>query len=904
MAITVLHDWQTDIDSAEVNSKFALVEPGILTGGTITGDPANPQVEIAPFTVYSRDGLLVTSDAPEVVSIPAEAVDYYICLRVRYDPVGGTIPTWITTLDPFVHPETAYLIIFHSVNIPLAQGHVNAADLSYVSRQEVDYHGRFPVRGSVAAIADLPTIVMGTDGKKLIADDIYYVQATHQFYYWDDPYWFPLGSSTAKAFVVRNISGADVLAGTAGIVQANSGALPRIVTANPTGAAIRGVPVWAVDLIPNNTYGLATIRGLVSADCTGINTSDTVYAGAAGAISRTRTIEHAQRLGVCTTGGLLGRIFIYPDMYDEDNEQNIYQWVYLAAGGPVIGLVTAAEGTTGVTVGVRTFTNGSDEGVPMYLSQALLNVGDYGYALVQGLLTGIDATGGAENWTAGMPVYAKYDTGAFSRYPYPTYEAQRLGIVMNAANPGTIYFYPTAKNLVGASNAMRILVINTTGAGVSLGDVLAVTTLDATGIPMATALVASDVDDQIPVMATETIANGDAGWCVVFGQVDGVDTTVAPALGVAGTAFYSGMGAPGKISPYAAYGYHQRLGVVLVPGVSGSVFFYPEPRTYQMAGEAVRQLVFNDTLLNIAANTVVCMQDIETTVPAACPFIVAFDPTSATFVGRGSLGITVGQIDTKTFGYITTYGSHPIATAGFTADGQPLHSNALGALVETPVSETCAQIGHIVKHGDGTIFVNPVSLTHKIEYPSEIFMAGDAALEGVSDTTNTSSAGAPRRNIPFPVTTDAYARWIIPIPAKLKQDIIRADTLGLPNAQQVDFTLRFYCEVPTSPAPGTDVVKLNLGYRLYSALFYTTIGASFWNPVLSATVLVDHTLPVYGAANALVFFVMPATGVTFRDANLLEIHFERQGSHANDTYDDTLNLITGEAIFTYPYSTI
>jgi len=915
MALSVLHDWLTQIESEETNSKLQFLSNGILSGGIVTGDPANPQVVIRSFIGYTREGLLIESDASEIVAIPAENATYYVCLHARYDAVNGTVPYFLTTLDPVAHPEAAYLIVIAEVFIPTGQGHVNIGDISYSGRQETDVHGRSVLRGAVDTAASLPTAVIDADGKKLVEDDVYFVQDVHEFYYWTGSAWSPVNSNSLKTIEVHNGGGGLMPAGTVCSILAESGTYPSVVVANalPTTVADRGRLVMVPSNIGAGLIGLAVTEGLVDADMTGISVGSTVYAGAGGTVSGTKDIEYAQRLGVCTVTGAAGSFYFSPAMRDEDNEESVYQWVYNADAGAVgPGIVMLNTGTGGTEAGVVTPTDGSDNGVPVYLSTALTNPGDYGYALVQGIITGIDATGGGEAWTAGQTLYAKYDTGQFSKYAHPMYTAHRVGIVLNAANPGSIYFFPPAKIDVGASNAVRIQILNTSLGAYSPGHVVNVSTSDPTGFAVSPTAVQSD-EDGIPVMVAETIASGDVGWAVVFGQVNGVDTTVAPALGPAGSAFYTGIGAAGRISPYASYGYHRRLGIVLTPGVAGSVFFYPEPQTYRMAGEAVRQLVYNDSALTggpVAKDTVVVLQSQESAT-ALCPKILISDPTASLFSGGvGSLALVLDNpIAADSYGYVTVFGVHPDVDTSSWLEGSPLHSTSAGALTDTAVSEVSSQVGHVV-YSDasvGTIFVNPVPLTHKLEYSRTEFMAADAALEGtgVVVNTNTGVPGAPRRNVVFPTGVDGYARWIVPIPSKLRKDIERASSYGLPNADQVDFMIYFYVEVPVVPVAGSDTLHLTTGYNLYSVPLYTNINAPAWSSALAGSTTGDNVLPVYAnTPNTLVYFTYQGTGVVFRDTNLIEIHFEREGTHVNDTYPNAINLIAGDVTFSYPYSTI
>lgn len=102
MAITAVLKYRNVDSTQEMNSRFlALFQRGIITGGTIVPVSGSLEVDVQPFTAQSDDGMFVTSNAAERVTIPLDQTNI-ISLFAQYSTTGDpTLTVNVTEATTF-----------------------------------------------------------------------------------------------------------------------------------------------------------------------------------------------------------------------------------------------------------------------------------------------------------------------------------------------------------------------------------------------------------------------------------------------------------------------------------------------------------------------------------------------------------------------------------------------------------------------------------------------------------------------------------------------------------------------------------------------------------------------------------------------------------------------------------
>lgn len=195
MGLNTIFRYRTwDLTEYFQSQTAGLTEKGVVRGtGRVTPVPAQLQVDIAPFTAFSKDGLVITSDATErvtVVNDPIVDVTNVVCLWARRyaDKTYVTELQVMTEAAYLASPEFDYLIVIVAVVIPAAQAFVTNADIYYGLAHRLDINTRLQIRGGVANSAALPAV------QENLPYDVYWVIADATYYYWNigTGTWLPL----------------------------------------------------------------------------------------------------------------------------------------------------------------------------------------------------------------------------------------------------------------------------------------------------------------------------------------------------------------------------------------------------------------------------------------------------------------------------------------------------------------------------------------------------------------------------------------------------------------------------------------------------------------------------------------------------------------------------------------
>lgn len=191
MALRGLLVYRNPDSTRDLNdTRSSIIQKSIFDGGTLTPSPTTLSVSIAPFKAMSNDGLVVTSDAVENLSIPSGQVSYLICFA-RYGIPDSTVQlqvvsevTWQTSAN------RNFFITFARLDVPIGATFV---DLSYVEYDDSDYSdklGKSPWRSTVADFASLPIVGNKNGDVRLTLD-------TSTLYSWDSSVgtWLPIGGA-------------------------------------------------------------------------------------------------------------------------------------------------------------------------------------------------------------------------------------------------------------------------------------------------------------------------------------------------------------------------------------------------------------------------------------------------------------------------------------------------------------------------------------------------------------------------------------------------------------------------------------------------------------------------------------------------------------------------------------
>lgn len=167
----------------DINERFVgLIVPGIISGGDITAIPSQLRVNVSPWKVYTKEGMVVreTSEIATLDVNPGQV--NVIALRAVYVANGAPIASLeVIELGLFQGlPNIDEYIIMGYIDVPVAASEVLDAYIDLRPRMVIDQVKRFNMRGVVSSSSLLPPkdnlngdLYIVTDGTGLSAVNLY-----------------------------------------------------------------------------------------------------------------------------------------------------------------------------------------------------------------------------------------------------------------------------------------------------------------------------------------------------------------------------------------------------------------------------------------------------------------------------------------------------------------------------------------------------------------------------------------------------------------------------------------------------------------------------------------------------------------------------------------------------------
>lgn len=200
MAITAVLKYRNADSTQDLNSRFqALHQRGVLSGGTISPVSGSLEVDVVPFTAMSDDGMLVTSDDSERVTITLDQTNI-ISLFAQYDSAGDpTLEVRVTEASAFnALIDRDFHVVFGAVTTASPATEVITTDISYALRERQDRRGDLIIRGVLESTASLPA-----DPNFNFPGDSYVVApggaVTPEIHSWDGVAWINITATAAIA---------------------------------------------------------------------------------------------------------------------------------------------------------------------------------------------------------------------------------------------------------------------------------------------------------------------------------------------------------------------------------------------------------------------------------------------------------------------------------------------------------------------------------------------------------------------------------------------------------------------------------------------------------------------------------------------------------------------------------
>lgn len=200
MTISAVLKYRNNDSTQEMNSRFvALFQRGVLSGGTIVPVSGSLEVDVQPFTSISDDGMLVTSDAAERVTIPLDQTNI-ISLFAQYSTIGDpTLEVRVTEASVFnAAIDRDFHVVIGAVTTASPATEVAVTDISYALRERQDRRGNLIIRGVLTSIAELPL-----DPNFNFPGDCYVIApgggVTPDIYSWDGLTWINITATAAIA---------------------------------------------------------------------------------------------------------------------------------------------------------------------------------------------------------------------------------------------------------------------------------------------------------------------------------------------------------------------------------------------------------------------------------------------------------------------------------------------------------------------------------------------------------------------------------------------------------------------------------------------------------------------------------------------------------------------------------
>jgi len=193
--------WRNPDRTSDLNDRTRqLVQRGVYWGGGVVPG-AGLTVVVSPFIAMSYDGMTITSDASQILTVVDNQTN--VCfVKAKYNALGSpaVAPLQFGVLEESVFnadPEKDYYIVLCKVAVPPAAVSVVSANISFVERDEIDPLRRSLFRGTVPNAAALPVPPSPTNR----TGDFYFVDADSTFYFWDGVAWNALNTGSFNSEV-------------------------------------------------------------------------------------------------------------------------------------------------------------------------------------------------------------------------------------------------------------------------------------------------------------------------------------------------------------------------------------------------------------------------------------------------------------------------------------------------------------------------------------------------------------------------------------------------------------------------------------------------------------------------------------------------------------------------------
>lgn len=177
--IKPLLTWRNPDSTADLNTLSSLFNKGIYEGGLLTPSSANLTVSIAPFIAKTSGGLMVQSDAAEVVTLTPGQTQYLVLFAKYNSPSASNAEIQLLSSAAWsTSPQRDYFITFAKITTPALATLATSATISYLEGEYTEKYGKQSWRPSVANFAALPTAGNRKGDIRLALD-------TYTIYVWD-----------------------------------------------------------------------------------------------------------------------------------------------------------------------------------------------------------------------------------------------------------------------------------------------------------------------------------------------------------------------------------------------------------------------------------------------------------------------------------------------------------------------------------------------------------------------------------------------------------------------------------------------------------------------------------------------------------------------------------------------
>lgn len=227
--------WRSNDSTKDINSLTAqIIDRCVTDGGTLTLSSTAMQVTLGAFIAHGQDGMRSTSDANEVLTLPAPPSSgtdvYHVVLYARHR-VGDAPIQQLTILDNATYTtsvDRAYFISFGKLSIPTGTTVGTGCTIDLSTSDLSDKLGKGTWRPPVANVAALPAstaVATNRTGEtRIVLSD---PAGVTSIYTWNGSAWVPSGGGAALMahLSVKEFADAELLRNTerSGLVASDIG---------------------------------------------------------------------------------------------------------------------------------------------------------------------------------------------------------------------------------------------------------------------------------------------------------------------------------------------------------------------------------------------------------------------------------------------------------------------------------------------------------------------------------------------------------------------------------------------------------------------------------------------------------------------------------------------------------